>query len=32
MMQTPGSWANGDLFLGFNISRVFTHVQPKELR
>jgi len=32
MMQTPGSWANGDLFLGFNISRVFTHVKPKELR
>jgi hypothetical protein len=32
MMQTPGSWANGDLFLGFNISRVFTHVQPKALR
>lgn len=32
MMQTPGSWANGDLFLGFNISRVFTHVQPKAFR
>ncbi len=23
--QNPGSWANGDIFLGFNISRVFTH-------
>ncbi len=32
MMQTPGSWAKGDVFLGFNISRVFTHVKPKELR
>jgi hypothetical protein len=23
--QNPGSWAKGDIFLGFNISRVFTH-------
>ena len=32
MMQTPGSWAKGDLYLGFNISRVFTHVTPKILQ
>ena len=32
MMQTPGSWAKGDLYLGFNISRVFTHVTPKTLK
>jgi len=23
--QNPGSWSNGDIFLGFNISRVFNH-------
>lgn len=28
--QTPGSWADGDIHLGFNISRVFTIVRPKE--
>ena len=27
--RTPGSWANGDVYLGFNISRVFTLVKPK---
>ena len=27
--RTPGSWANGDIYLGFNISRVFTLVKPK---
>lgn len=27
--QTPGSWKNGDISLGFNISRVFTIVRPK---
>lgn len=27
--QTPGSWADGDIFFGFNISRVFTIVKPK---
>lgn len=27
--QTPGSWMNGDIHLGFNISRVFTIVRPK---
>lgn len=27
--QTPGSWKNGDIHLGFNISRVFTIVRPK---
>ena len=29
MMQTPGQWGKGDIFLGFNISRVFTHVAPE---
>ena len=27
--QTPGSWAEGDIHLGFNISRVFTIVRPE---
>ncbi|WP_417603661.1 DUF5777 family beta-barrel protein [Owenweeksia hongkongensis] len=27
--QTPGSWENGDIHIGFNISRVFTIVKPK---
>lgn len=27
--QTPGSWADGDIHFGFNISRVFTIVRPK---
>ena len=27
--RTPGSWNNGDIYLGFNISRVFTIVRPK---
>ena len=27
--QTPGSWLDGDIHLGFNISRVFTIVRPK---
>ena len=30
--ETMGSWANGDLRFGFNISRVFTIRKPKELR
>lgn len=29
MMETPGSWSNGDIFFGFNISRVFTIRKPK---
>ena len=28
--ETKGSWANGDIRLGFNISRVFTLVKHKE--
>lgn len=28
--QTPGSWANGDIHFGFNISRVFTIQRPKQ--
>lgn len=27
--RTPGSWGNGDIYFGFNISRVFTLVKPK---
>lgn len=30
--QTTGTWWNGDIFLGFNISRIFTVVKPKEFR
>jgi len=29
MARTPGSWGNGDIYLGFNISRVFTIKKPK---
>ena len=29
MMLTPGSWGKGDLYFGFNLSRVFTHRAPK---
>ena len=25
MLQNPGQWSQGDLFLGFNMSRVFNH-------
>ncbi len=27
--ETTGSWLNGDIFLGFNITRIFTIVKPK---
>lgn len=30
--ETMGNWANGDIHFGFNISRVFTIVKPKEFR
>lgn len=30
--QTTGNWADGDIHFGFNISRVFTIVKPKEFR
>lgn len=30
--QTTGDWAKGDIHFGFNISRVFTIVQPKEFK
>jgi hypothetical protein len=30
--QTTDSWAKGNIHLGFNISRVFTIVKPKEFR
>ena len=30
--QTTGDWAKGDIRFGFNISRVFTIVRPKEFK
>ena len=30
--QTTGTWWNGNIFLGFNISRIFTVVKPKAYR
>ena len=27
--RTTGTWGNGDIHLGFNITRVFTIVKPK---
>lgn len=30
--QTTGDWMKGDIHFGFNISRVFTLVKPKEFR
>lgn len=30
--QTTGDWGKGDVHFGFNISRVFTVVQPKEFK
>ncbi len=30
--QTTGKWQNGEIFLGFNISRIFTVIKPKEFR
>jgi hypothetical protein len=29
LTDTRGKWSNGDIFLGFNISRMFTVVKPK---
>ena len=29
LTDTRGKWSNGDIFLGFNISRMFTIVKPK---
>lgn len=29
MMQTPGSWTDGEIYFGFNISRVFTIKKPE---
>jgi hypothetical protein len=29
LTETRGKWSNGDIFLGFNISRMFTVVKPK---
>lgn len=29
LTETQGSWANGDVYFGFSISRVFTIVKPK---
>jgi len=30
--QTDGQWGDGDIHFGFNISRVFTIVRPKDFR
>lgn len=30
--DTQGTWANGDIYIGFNISRVFTIVKPKSFQ
>lgn len=30
--ETTGNWFNGNIFLGFNISRLFTIFTPKELK
>lgn len=30
--ETTGNWFDGNIFLGFNISRVFTIVKPREFR
>ena len=29
LTETKGKWANGNIFLGFNISRIFTIIKPK---
>ncbi|MFZ4522808.1 MAG: DUF5777 family beta-barrel protein [Bacteroidales bacterium] len=29
LTETRGKWSNGDIFLGFNINRMFTVVKPK---
>lgn len=30
--ETHGKWSDGDIYFGFNISRVFTVVKPKEFK
>lgn len=30
--ETQGKWSNGDIYFGFNISRVFTLKKPKEFK
>ena len=32
LANTTGLWSKGDIFLGFNISRIFTIVKPKSFR
>lgn len=32
LANTTGRWSKGDIFLGFNISRIFTIVKPKSFR
>jgi Membrane bound beta barrel domain (DUF5777) len=32
LTNTTGRWSKGDIFLGFNISRIFTIVAPKSFR
>lgn len=31
MTRTPGSWTKGDIYFGFNVSRVFTLKKPKKV-
>ena len=30
--ETTGDWLKGDIHFGFNVSRVFTVVKPKEFK
>lgn len=32
LTETQKKWSNGGIFLGFNINRIFTIIQPKEFR
>ena len=32
LTETEGLWTKGDIFFGFNISRVFTIIKPKEFK
>jgi Membrane bound beta barrel domain (DUF5777) len=32
LANTTGRWSKGDIFLGFNISRIFTIIKPKSFR
>jgi hypothetical protein len=32
LANTTGRWNKGDIFLGFNITRIFTIIEPKSFR